>query len=138
MTKTIYLVRHGEYGYGRVLVRDGIEQIMATSQIIRQELNEAGIERVAIYHSPQLRAKQSAEVMKAELRPAIVARLIQSEYLDLDCTQVHRLADIINEGVTTIFISHQPDLEDFADQADVSTFFPKGGFQKAVIRNCNF
>jgi len=37
MTKTIYLVRHGEYGYGRVLVRDGIEQIMATSQISLQK-----------------------------------------------------------------------------------------------------
>jgi phosphohistidine phosphatase len=64
----LYLMQHGEalaeeHAPGRPLSLNGKQQV----KDVARKVSHAGVEAMAIYHSDKLRARQSAEILGAEL-----------------------------------------------------------------------
>ena len=103
----MYLVRHGDAGSGE-LTADGVRQMKETAQKLKTEL--CGIETIVIYHSPRLRAVQSAEIIAENLKP-INARLEYHDLLDCNCYQLDSVVKQAEQHC--IIVGHQPDIKNY-------------------------
>ncbi|MBI4151498.1 histidine phosphatase family protein [Candidatus Woesearchaeota archaeon] len=125
MNSTIYFIRHGEH-ISNVLTPFGQEEMKTTAKEIAKELSP-GLSSLEIRHSPQRRARESAEVLVQELS-GLVKGLKLREELDLDLESnaisrvVHRL-----RGDVHILVSHQYELQDYLRSQGISVSFSKTG-----------
>ncbi|HLC51999.1 MAG TPA: phosphoglycerate mutase family protein [Candidatus Nanoarchaeia archaeon] len=109
MAKIVYLVRPGQdYRDGSLSPR-GVNQIVITSRLIREELGN--LEGVVIYHSPLKRAAESAQVMSTELGGIPT---VPREELKCDSYRVSQVIDGIKDR--GVIISHISDLEDYLEK----------------------
>jgi len=128
--KNLYLVRHGSYNpITEELNLEGILEIVNTTKEIKNQLN--GLEAISIYHSPIIRAKQSAEVIAENLQP-IKSTVIEKEALRLERNKVKEVAEAINDKYA-IIVSHGPDLENYLYKLGVYRELPKGGYE--LVKN---
>ncbi|MEK6899733.1 MAG: phosphoglycerate mutase family protein [Nanoarchaeota archaeon] len=118
MEKIIYLVRHGQ-AYDGSLTSKGIQQLIDTAKKLQEELG--GLEGVVIYHSPILRAAQSAKVMAREMGEIPI---ISRE--ELKCN-TYNVGAVVNEVQgKAIIISHEPDLEYYMEKLGKYVTFKNG------------
>lgn len=138
--KTLYLFRHGDYEQERDhenyahLTEQGIQQLTRAGERIKEELS--GIEEIAVYHSPRVRAKESAEVLAEALSP-INTYLEMREKLTCEFDSIKELVDEIAEDDsvdTAILIGHAPDLgRYFWRNLDQRIRFSTGRYKKISL-----
>lgn len=117
----VYLIRHGDYS-NRKLNDLGKEQMHVAASELKRELND--LESITVYHSPALRAVQSAQVLAEELAPIQATTIIRHD-LDCDSFGVRRVVRALSEPA--ILVSHGPDLEDYMQRHHESRmYFSKG------------
>lgn len=103
-----YIMRHG---HDRVELTDkGREQVRLTGELIKNELQ--GIERIVIYHSPLIRAVQSAQVLQEAIKPTTAILEQRQELCESEIDQVLRSAQR-----PCILVSHQPDIAELTGRS---------------------
>lgn len=130
MSKIIYPVRHGEAVNDRLTLR-GREQIVDVAETIEKEL-PSDISSIVIYHSPQKRARESAEIIAGELSSLVAVKLCYKEELDCERGLVHTVVDAINEPLSVV-VGHRPDLEEYVRGQNIPASFRRtGSYYKLV------
>jgi len=124
--KQIYLIRHGAYkrDSGKLTI-EGILEISNTGNAIKENLKD--MNKIKIYHSPIIRAEQSAEVLECILHP-MKSILESKEELSLENYKINNLVKTLDND-TYIIVSHQPDLEHYLRNMGKNTHLRTGDFR---------
>lgn len=103
----LYIVRHGEaVGKDVDPKRPLSENGKKETQKIAQQLKKAGITVELIYHSPKLRAKQTAEIIQSAISPQ--AQMIEKESLDPDASTDEVYGEIVQLNNDLMIVGHLP------------------------------
>lgn len=137
MSSTIYLVRHGQYGYSSPhLTPIGNEEIRTAASRIKEELslsNGVDFTEIFIYHGPQIRARESAEIIARELSTVAIIETFEKKELDVDSYSISWLVDSLSAPMN-ILVSHKPDLEDFVKKRNIPAKFGKTGSYCKIVK----
>lgn len=102
-------MRHASYTGGGEITQSGHQQIAVAAEKFKQFAEENEITEIQIWHSPQIRAKNTAEIFSNHLLN-VKADLSEKSFLDCDNLEIQN--NLPNENTTFILmISHQPDIE---------------------------
>ena len=121
-------MRHGEYDGSGSLTDIGRSDVMESGREIGSKL---GKDSVRIFHSPLVRAVESAEVLAKALDP-IRAELVPRYELE---SGSYGVSDVVGDmDSDDIIVSHMPDLEDFTSELGRYRGFRTAGFHKVDVR----
>lgn len=100
----VYLIRHGEYCPSdpqKRLSPQGAAEIRAAALFLKKE----GASAAAIWHSPQERAVESAQILQETLNVPIIK---EKEHLNPDASPASILNDLQHMSADVILVSHLP------------------------------
>lgn len=108
--KKYAVMRHASYGPSEEITERGHSQIQEAVEKFTQFCEKNQITEVEIWHSPQIRAKNTAEIFCDQIN--IKNNLTEKNFLDCDNDEIQDNLPEKND-VFILMISHQPDIEHF-------------------------
>lgn len=102
------VMRHASYTDGGKITETGHQQIATAAKKFMEFAGKNGITEIEIWHSPQIRAKNTAQIFCNHLN--VKADLSEKNFLDCDNLEIQN--NLPNGNTTFILmISHQPYIE---------------------------
>jgi len=130
MSKTIYLVRHGEYDESNdSLIDSGRQQMQFANRILFRDMRD--LERITIYHGPVIRVRESAEELAEAMRAKMNVSLEERGCLREDYRAIGQVVDEISEQ--GIIVSHLGDLYHYMKQQGIETTFKCGQVRRVIL-----
>ncbi len=104
------VMRHASYTGGGEITQIGHQQIALAAKKFNEFTEKNGTTEIEIWHSPKIRAKNTAEIFCNYLN--VKADLSEKSFLDCDNLEIQN--NLPNGNTTFILmISHQPDIEHY-------------------------
>ena len=132
----LYFVRHGEAedlaptDHSRELTERGKERINKSAQVLKR----LGINPKAIYSSPRIRAKQTAQIIADALDMEI--SITEEVNFGFDSSNIKTLIKKFNSNDEIMFVGHNPDMSQIVHKmAGASVSMKKGGFARIDVIN---
>ena len=129
-----YFVRHGiaadlaSNDFARELTKRGRQRVVTSAKVMKS----LDIAPAVIYASPRLRARQTAEIIAAEL--GMQAVLADEVDFGFDTAAVHALSQGLPPGSDLMFVGHNPDMSLILHQmTGVEAAMKKGGLARVDV-----
>ncbi len=128
MTTRIVAIRHGkplEEGFADEILRTLSDEGRSTQRSITEELKNLGIVPDALYSSPLIRAKQTAEVVDEVYGGVGITECAGLGY-EFDYEEILGLIPPAEENKTVFFVGHAPTLAEFVNDLVGERVLPLG------------
>ena len=109
--KNYAVMRHASYSAStsnQEITQSGIQQIKRAAEILESFFKENNITEFQIWHSPQMRANNTAKLLIESVTVQCVT-VLEKRFLNCDLESIQD--NIPNEEIFTLLISHEPDIE---------------------------